>query len=81
MIDQSLVKSGFDAEVLFGNRYIKYLLLNSIETGGLPLNLDIPVPNEDTGEVKILTINIYVPEDYVRNYVPNSGAQIPCRCK
>lgn len=75
MIDQSRVRSGFDAEVLFGNRYIRYLLLNSVETGGLPLSMTIPV--EDGTETKDLVINIYVPEDYERNYEPNPDAEPP----
>ncbi|HMQ69130.1 MAG TPA: hypothetical protein PKC58_09100 [Ignavibacteria bacterium] len=75
MIDQTLVRSGFDAEILFGERYIKYLLLNSIETGSLPLNITLPVETDDG--IKDLVINIYAPTDYERNYVPNSGAEAP----
>lgn len=76
MIDQTLVKSGFDVEVLLGARYIRYLLLNSIETGTLDLNMTIPVDQGD-GTSKDLTINIYAPNDYVRNYEVNAGADIP----
>jgi len=75
MIDQTLVSSGFDAEILFGERYIKYLLLNSIETGSLPLNISLPIETDDG--IKDLVINIYAPSDYERNYVPNPGAVAP----
>ena len=79
MIDQNLVKSGFDAEILFEERYIKYLLLNSIETGSLPLNITLPIPIENSEDTKDLVINIYAPTDYERNYVPNSGADAPVK--
>lgn len=69
MIDQSLVQSGFDAEVLIGNRYIQYLLLNAIETGSLQTEMSIPyVGNSGPSE---LLLNIYVPLDYERVYTPD----------
>jgi len=75
MIDQSLIQSGFDAEINFNNRYIRYLLLTSIETGDFPLNLSVPV--ETNGLPLNLEINIYVPEDYERNYDVNPAAPVP----
>jgi hypothetical protein len=77
MIDQTLVSSGFDAEILFGERYVKYLLLNSIETGSMPLNITLPIPVENSDETKDLVINIYAPSDYERNYVPDPDADAP----
>jgi hypothetical protein len=78
MIDQSLVQSGFDSEVLLGSRYIKYLLLNAIETGSLPLDMLIPLEAAD-GSTTTLDIKIYLPEDYQRVYAPNPLAIIPDR--
>lgn len=77
MIDQNLVKSGFDSEILFGSRYIQYLLLNAIETGSLQLDLDIPIETNNGNST--LRINIYIPEDYERLYSVNPLATIPER--
>ena len=74
MIDQSRVQSGFDSEVLFGSRYIKYLLLNSVETGSLTTDMLIPVET-DNGNVT-LDIKLYLPGDYQRVYTPNALASI-----
>jgi len=74
MIDQTLIQSGFDSEVVFGSRYIQYLLLNSIETGSLEPNMLIPVET-DTGNTT-LDIKLYLPADYERVYAPNPLATI-----
>lgn len=67
MIDQSLVQSGFDTEVLLGSRYLKYFLLNAVETGSFPLQISINDP--------AVEISIHPPEDYQRLYEPNSNAE------
>lgn len=74
MIDQSLIQSGFDSEVIFGSRYIQYLLLNSVETGSLQPNMLISVAT-DSG-ITNLDIKIYLPTDYQRVYAPNPLAVI-----
>ena len=74
MIDQTLIQSGFDSEVVFGSRYIQYLLLNSIETGSLQPNMLIPL--ETDAGTTTLDIKIYLPTDYQRVYTPNSLATI-----
>ena len=74
MIDQTLIQSGFDSEVIFGSRYIQYLLLNSVETGSLQPNMLIAVET-DTG-ITNLDIKIYLPTDYERVYTPNPLAVI-----
>lgn len=67
MVDQSLLQSGFDAEILLGPRYLKYLLLSSIETGSLSTS----VPIDDAG----VDITIRPPEDYERLYEPHPDAE------
>ena len=66
MVDQSLVKSGFDTEVLLGPRYLTYLLLSSVETGSLPLQIFLNNPN--------LELRLRPPEDYQRLYEPHPDA-------
>lgn len=39
MVEQALVTSGFDVEVLFSERYLRYALLAQIDAGRLPLEL------------------------------------------
>ena len=56
MVDQSLVQSGFDTELLLGPRYLKYLLLSSVETGSLALQIPINDPGLD--------LRIRPPEEY-----------------
>jgi hypothetical protein len=67
VIDQSLVQSGFDAEILMGSRYLRYLLLSSVETGTFPTRIAIADP--------ALDITIHPPEDYQRLYQPNALAE------
>jgi hypothetical protein len=67
MVDQSLLQSGFDAEILLGPRYLKYLLLTSLETG----TLSPRVPVDDAG----VDITIRPPEDYERLYEPHPDAE------
>ena len=64
MVDQSLVRSGFDIELLLGPRYLTYLLLSSVETGSLPLQIF----------VDNLELRLRPPEDYRRLYEPHPDA-------
>lgn len=70
MVDQSLVMSGFDAEVLIGARYLRYVLLSSVETGSFPLRFAVEEPAENLA----LDITVHPPEDYDRLYEPNPAA-------
>jgi len=63
-MDQSLVNSGFDVELLIGSRYIAYMLLSFSETGSLPLR----VPN-GAGFV-----DIFQPNDVDRLYASHPDA-------
>ena len=67
MVDQSLLRSGFDGEMLLGPRYLGYLLLSSLDTGTLP----VQVPIDDPG----LDLTIRPPEDYERLYEPHPDAE------
>lgn len=77
MIDQSLVQSGFDAEVLLGERYIRYLLLSSVEAGSLPLSMTFPVGNAVPKQV--LQVTLWPPVDYDRVYTPVPEAPVPAQ--
>lgn len=63
-MDQSLVTSGFDIELLIGNRYIEYLLLSFTETGSFPLQTK-------AGDV---VVDIFQPNDVDRTYEPHPDA-------
>jgi hypothetical protein len=63
-MDQSLVNSGFDVELLIGGRYIAYMLLSFSETGSMPLK----VPTK-TGFV-----DIFQPGNVDRLYDPHPDA-------
>ena len=76
MIDPSQVQSGFDSETLFNRRYIRYLLMSSIETGSLPLQITVPIPGPGGTPINV-TIDLYVPTDYDRNYTPDAQASPP----
>ena len=68
MIDQSRITSGFDLELLLSERYIKYFLLASFETGSMPWYMQDIDP--DTGD--ITTIMIHPPVELQENrlYIP-----------
>jgi hypothetical protein len=63
-MDRSLVTSGFDIELLIGNRYIEYILLSFTETGSFPLQV----------QAGLGLVDIFQPDDVVRTYEPNAGA-------
>lgn len=63
-MDQSLVTSGFDIELLIGERYIQYILLSFTETGAFPLR-----PEIDGG-----AFDVFQPGDVDRLYDPHPDA-------
>lgn len=63
-MDRSLVTSGFDIELLIGNRYIEYILLSFTETGSFPLQV----------QAGLGPVDIFQPDDVDRTYEPNPGA-------
>ena len=67
MVDQSLLRSGFDGEMLLGPRYLGYLLLSSLDTGTLPVHVPIDDPGVD--------LTIRPPEDHQRLYEPHPDAE------
>ena len=73
MVDQTLVRSGLDIEVLLSARYVRYALLAQIEAGLLRMELDVvePATNLDAH------ITIHPPTDYERLYEPDPGAPLP----
>jgi hypothetical protein len=73
MVDQSLVTSGFDIEVLLSARYVRYALLAQIEAGLLPMQLDVVDPAADLDA----HITIHPPSDHERLYDPEPGAPLP----
>jgi hypothetical protein len=76
MVDQSLVQSGFDIEVLLSERYVRYALLAQIEAGLFPLVVDI-VDDTDPAQPINVTITIHPPTDYARLYTPEPAAALP----
>ncbi|CAN5878130.1 hypothetical protein BH23GEM9_BH23GEM9_08490 [soil metagenome] len=63
-MDRSLITSGFDIELLIGNRYIEYLLLSLNETGSIP-------PSVAAGPGMV---DIFQPSDVDRLYDPHPDA-------
>src|SRR5688500_11770942 len=63
-MDQSLIQSGFDIELLIGRRYIEYILLSFTETGSFPLKMSAGSES----------VNIFQPEDVDRLYEPHPDA-------
>ena len=67
-IDQSRIASGFDLELLLSERYIKYFLLTSFETGSMPWYMQDVDPN--TGDVTHIMIHPPVELQENRLYEP-----------
>ena len=67
MVNRSLVRSGFDIEVLLSERYLRYALLAQIEAGLFPTVLDL-------GDVRV---TLHPPTDYERLYKPHPAATLP----
>lgn len=73
MVDRSLVRSGFDIEVLLSERYLRYALLAQIEAGLFPTMLDLV--DADAGlDVRI---TLHPPADHARLYEPHPEASLP----
>jgi hypothetical protein len=68
MIDQSRITSGFDLELLLSERYIKYFLLASFETGSMPWYMQDIDP--DTGDITHIMIHPPVELQENRLYEP-----------
>jgi hypothetical protein len=73
MVDQTLVTSGFDVEVLLSQRYLRYALLAQIDAGRLPLEVHAVDPSIALD----VAITIHSPTDYQRLYDPDPGAPLP----
>lgn len=73
MVDRSLVRSGFDIEVLLSERYLRYTLLAQIEAGLLPAVIDLVDPDENLD----VQITLHPPADYQRLYDPLAAAVLP----
>jgi hypothetical protein len=63
-MDQTLVNSGFDIELLIGSRYIEYILLSFTETGSFPLK----------AQAGTTLVDIFQPDDVDRIYEPHPDA-------
>lgn len=73
MVDQSLVTSGFDVEVLLSERYLRYAILAQIEAGRM--SLVFPVLDDEAN--LDLLITLHPPTDYQRRYEPEPEAPLP----
>ena len=73
VVDQSLLQSGFDIEVLLSPRYLRYALLAQVDAGLLPLDLDIV----DADEGIDVHLTIHPPTDFTRRYTPHPAASLP----
>src|SRR6188768_3692619 len=73
MVDQSLVQSGFDIEVLLSQRYLQYALLAQVEAGLLPLEISVA----DAASGIDVSITVHPPLDYARRYSPDPAALLP----
>ncbi len=66
MLDQTLVQSGFDVEILLGERQLTYLLLTLLDAGRIPMELQIPDPP--------VTLTLRGPLVIDRTYQPDPAA-------
>jgi hypothetical protein len=73
MINQEKVKSGFDVEALFGERYLTYILLTALDAGVIPLKAEIEDPH--------LIIKVFERNETFRLYEadPSPGGEFPDR--
>src|SRR5215813_13607641 len=61
-MDQTLVRSGFDAEIALSERYLTYLLLVALDAGLIPATFE--VDNSDGA----ITATLQIPPDVDRTY-------------
>jgi hypothetical protein len=73
MVDQTLITSGFDIEVLLSGRYFTYALLAQIEAGQLATTFDVVDPTHGLD----VHIELHPPTDYERRYDPEPSAVLP----
>ena len=73
MVNRSLVRSGFDIEVLLSERYLRYALLAQIEAGMFPTVLDLV----DASVGLDVRVTLHPPTDYGRLYEPHPEAALP----
>ena len=73
MVDQTLVQTGFDIEVLLSARYVTYALLAQIEAGLLPMAIEIVDPAQGVD----VRVDLRPPTDYERRYEPDPAAVLP----
>lgn len=73
MVDQALVRSGFDIEVLLSPRYLRYALLAQVDAGLLPLEMDVVDPAQGID----VHLTIHPPTDFTRRYPPEASAPLP----
>jgi hypothetical protein len=69
MIDQQLITSGHDIEILLGERYMQYLLLLGLDTGVIPVETTFGDPP--------VTARLSVPPALDRTYEPDPDAPQP----
>lgn len=74
-MDQTRVQSGFDAEVMLGERYLQYLLLLAVDVGLIPVEFTFEQPGQP--EKGLLHAQLIVPNDLDRTYAPDPAAPLP----
>lgn len=77
MVDQALVTSGFDTEVLLSGRFLAYTLLCSVEAGQLPLEHQVRKAAWEEGGPVEVDVTVHPPTDYQRRYEPHDDASLP----
>jgi hypothetical protein len=74
-MDQTLVRSGFDAEIALGERYLQYLLLLALDAGIFPATFD--TADEQNPENGPIQARLIIPVDVDRTYELDPAAEIP----
>ncbi len=74
-MDQTLVQSGFDAEVVLGERYLQYLLLLAVDVGLIPVEFTFEQPGQP--ENGLFHARLMVPNDLDRTYALDPAAAQP----
>lgn len=69
MLDQGLVRSGFDAEILLGERQLSYLILTLIDAGAIPTIFHVGDPPK--------AVRVRGPAAIDRTYEPLADAALP----
>lgn len=69
MLDQSLIRSGFDTEILLGERQLSYIILALIDAGAIPTTFEVGDPPKPVKLRGPITID--------RTYEPLADAALP----